>query len=50
VREPWLVSLVYEPLADPLRTYKRFRAIVSSFGLPDSIANVSASLGQDGHR
>jgi tetratricopeptide (TPR) repeat protein len=33
-REPWLVSLVYEPLADPLRSRKDFRSLIAGFGLP----------------
>jgi serine/threonine-protein kinase len=33
-REPWLASLVYEPLADPLRSDKRFPALLRSLGLP----------------
>ena len=42
-RDPWLVSMVYDPLADPLRSDQRFQKLVSRFGLAAGSAQLPKS-------
>jgi tetratricopeptide (TPR) repeat protein len=35
MKDPWLVSIGYEPLADPLRKERRFRSLIRRLGLPE---------------
>ena len=35
MKDPWLVSIGYEPLADPLRKERRFQSLIRRLGLPE---------------
>jgi tetratricopeptide (TPR) repeat protein len=37
MRDPWLASVVYEPLADSLRADRRFQPLFRKLGLPKNI-------------
>jgi TolB-like protein len=40
MRDPWLVSIGYEPLADPLRRARRFHVLIRRLGLPELMPQV----------
>jgi tetratricopeptide (TPR) repeat protein len=38
MRDPWLVSLGYEPLADPIRAHRRVQTVIRKLGLPKTLS------------
>jgi TolB-like protein/Tfp pilus assembly protein PilF len=38
MRDPWLVSVSYEPLADPIRAHRRGQTLIRKLGLPKTLS------------